>query len=81
MTGWLRKADMRECVRGLLGGRKSVAQQDDLFDALDADEPHEMVQYARLFEEDADLNQVGEGWCRRVGGPAMGQGFFEGVGV
>ncbi|KAG2499096.1 hypothetical protein HYH03_003279 [Edaphochlamys debaryana] len=32
-------------------------QLSDLFDALDDEDAHEMVQYARLFEDDTDLNQ------------------------
>ncbi len=121
VTGWLRKADMRDVLRGLLGaeavaqqqkqriaelaeaagagaggggkaggrvsgageaqgagaeagaGREgsgwmavglSVQQLDDLFDALDSEEPHEMVQYARLFEDDP--GGCGE-WGRGMG--------------
>ncbi|GFR43694.1 hypothetical protein Agub_g4804, partial [Astrephomene gubernaculifera] len=33
------------------------AQLNDLFDALDDEAAHEMVQYARLFEDDTDLSQ------------------------
>lgn len=41
----------RECS-GWLAVGLSGQQLDDLFDALDSEEPHEMVQYARLFEDD-----------------------------
>ncbi|KXZ52915.1 hypothetical protein GPECTOR_8g293 [Gonium pectorale] len=73
VTGWLRKSDIRDAVTRLLGarlvarrwapGRRAVvlplgaAQLSDLFDALDDETSHEMVAYARLFEDDTDLSQ------------------------
>lgn len=55
-TGWLLKTEMRHVVKEHFSS-KSEAQMNELFDALDSDEPREMVNYNRLFDDDSDLNQ------------------------
>lgn len=46
VTGWLLKNDMRSGLRKCFK-YKTEAQMLELFDALDSDEPREMVNYYR----------------------------------
>ncbi|KAF5826652.1 hypothetical protein DUNSADRAFT_2449 [Dunaliella salina] len=55
-TGWLLKNDMRAGLRKSFYN-KTEHQLVELFDALDSDEPRELVNYFRLFDSDNDLNQ------------------------
>ena len=41
MTGWLQKADIRDTLRALFKG-KLESSLEEVFDALDSEEPHEV---------------------------------------
>ena len=48
-TGWLGKADMRQCIQELFaGGKKTEANVKALLEALDAEEPRQHVNYAHI---------------------------------
>lgn len=46
VTGWIQKPELRAAVRAAFPN-KSDAQSEELFDALDSDEPCELLNYQR----------------------------------
>ncbi|KAI8470981.1 MAG: hypothetical protein J3K34DRAFT_508101 [Monoraphidium minutum] len=57
-TGWLHKGDVKTALAGFFKGSKKVDRLDEVYEALDTDEPGAMVAYTRLFDDDSDMNQA-----------------------
>ncbi|KAK9803029.1 hypothetical protein WJX72_007229 [[Myrmecia] bisecta] len=57
VTGWLTKKELQVAIKGFYAF-KTAERFEDLFDALDGDCPANIVNYASLFQEDAELSQT-----------------------